>query len=330
MESENREENTPEEKYLGEESFINTNNHFGISLLVTGDKGLNLLKDLPEQIHIFEVVNYEQRLSSATAEQFAHEASRRGADFISAKRPAVSDLRGQLIFAIGWQYMIPNPPENLVVVHDSLLPLFRGFSPTATALLVGAEKIGVSALRPTSDVDAGDILAHSAVSIDDPISISEAFELLRPCYVSAVTEVWGQYLQCSLLSGTPQNEGLATYSLWRDLYDFAIDWECSALEVQRHILASSAPYSGAVCSTFEGGLYKVESAKATEDINLAIRQPGKVWRRSPDSLHVICGEGSVEVPVPLPLDTHSTPLSGLRIRFAPLLATQQRLASKLS
>jgi methionyl-tRNA formyltransferase len=51
-------------------------------------------------------------------------------------------------------------------VHPSLLPLYRGPSPIESALLDGAESIGVTIMKLDSEVDHGPILAQSRLSVE--------------------------------------------------------------------------------------------------------------------------------------------------------------------
>ena len=47
------------------------------------------------------------------------------------------------------------------------------------------------------------------------------------------------------LVGTPQDEAQATYSQWRDAFDYFIDWRRPSEEILRHIHAHGYPYEGA-------------------------------------------------------------------------------------
>ena len=64
--------------------------------------------------------------------------------------------------AVAWRWMIDAGQAQLVVMHDSLLPKYRGFNPLVTALIEGDERIGVTALRASHEYDRGEILASAA------------------------------------------------------------------------------------------------------------------------------------------------------------------------
>lgn len=79
--------------------------------------------------------------------------------------------------AISWKYYIPlkineGLEDDLVVFHDSMLPKYRGFAPTPTAMINGEREIGVSALFASEQIDCGDIiLQKSSCSMKTSISL---------------------------------------------------------------------------------------------------------------------------------------------------------------
>lgn len=297
-----------------------------IALLATGDKGYNAAHDLAQRYQITTLVTYPQTNSVRRLDDFVKLANAYQIDLVVTRQPDLS-IEADLIFTVGWQNLIGTECGNLVVLHDSLLPKFRGFAPTVAALLVGETRLGVTAFVPTSEVDVGPILAQSSCEISYPISIQAAFERLRQCYVDVVDRVCEDYSRKGRLIGTTQDETAATYSLWRDPFDYAIDWSMDATKVLRHIHASGEPYDGALTATFDGRLFRVLEAKAARDIPLVERDPGKVLSRADGNLVVVCGAGCVEIGTPIALDGGPFPEGRLRIRFTPQTVTQQFLAA---
>src|SRR5713101_10052442 len=56
----------------------------------------------------------------------------------------IIERQGLLGIAISWRWLIGS--RNLIVLHDSLLPKYRGFNPLVSALINGETKIGVTAI----------------------------------------------------------------------------------------------------------------------------------------------------------------------------------------
>ena len=63
-----------------------------------------------------------------------------------------SELAIDIIFVVSWRYMIPSTIYNKAKIgsylfHDSLLPEYRGFSPTVWSIINGKKYTGVTLLE---------------------------------------------------------------------------------------------------------------------------------------------------------------------------------------
>lgn len=113
-----------------------------------GLKGLNFLRGLEAAgYRPSRVYSYPQRDdfsgSFARIETFCRNNA---IQLEEERRPAIAPRTRT--FLVGWQYLFDGPSDSIVVFHDSLLPEYRGFAPTVTALITGARQIGVTAFRP--------------------------------------------------------------------------------------------------------------------------------------------------------------------------------------
>ncbi|MBF9195357.1 methionyl-tRNA formyltransferase [Microvirga terrestris] len=208
-------------------------------------------------------------------------------EFRESRKPEFSS--SDLIFIIGWQYMFATITPFSVVFHDSLLPKYRGFAPTVTALLKGDTQIGVTALTPTPGVDEGPIIGQLAVQIAYPIKIKTALDLQSDLMISLATQIHRQWSE-GFFTTCEQEHARATYSLWRNDADYLIDWSKTASEIVRAIDALGYPYSGAR-TTANGETLIIESASEVDDLNFEIRQPGKIWTLDGGRPLVVCGSG---------------------------------------
>ncbi len=173
-------------------------------------------------ISINSIVTYPQEDDQARSlERLRDFAERQSIDLLQTRQPV---LRSEdLTFLVGWQYLLPAFTPSTVVFHDSLLPRYRGFAPTVTALISGDREIGVTALSPTDAVDEGPIIAQRALSISYPVKIQTALELQAGLMTEIAVDIVDQWRRGEL-SSTPQQESAATYSIWRDDADYEIDW----------------------------------------------------------------------------------------------------------
>src|SRR5580700_3254643 len=80
----------------------------------------------------------DQNLVDDSFDQIAKLCHHNGIPFLEKNKPA--SLLSTYTFAISWRWLI-NDVSNLIVLHDSLLPKYRGFAPLPTALIKGEDII---------------------------------------------------------------------------------------------------------------------------------------------------------------------------------------------
>ncbi|WP_071890994.1 methionyl-tRNA formyltransferase [Hymenobacter sp. PAMC 26628] len=191
--------------------------------------------------------------------------------------------------AVAWRWLITDV-DKLIVLHDSLLPRYRGFAPLVSCLLNGEPEIGVTALYATAEFDQGPVLAQVARPVQYPITITRAIALAVECYLELTTWLWPGLCAGALPPGTPQVEAAATYSLWRDEADYRIDWHRDSAYLRRFVDALGAPYRGA-STLLDGQLCRVLAVEAVPDVVIENRAPGKVLFVRAGQPVVVCGTG---------------------------------------
>jgi methionyl-tRNA formyltransferase len=228
-----------------------------------------------------------------------------------SERPQIRD--DELVFVVGWQFLLNDTSERCVVFHDSLLPKFRGFSPTVTALLAGEEIVGVTAIQPTADVDAGPIYGSRTVRVPPGAPLRAVFDLQTAAMVELAVEL-AELAFRGALKATPQEEDAAVYSLWRDAFDYFIDWRRDAQDVVRHVLSVGFPYEGAK-AILNSQLLTIVSASVGPNIAFAIRDPGKLWKIEDGRALIVCGGGTVWIEEAVDADGRPYKFKRLRSRF---------------
>jgi methionyl-tRNA formyltransferase len=91
-------------------------------------------------------------------------------------------------------------PENLINIpeygtyniHYSLLPRWRGASPVEASILAGDEKTGVCIQRMVYELDAGDVVASSEISISDTDTTSCLRAKLIPQGAELLCDIYNQ------------------------------------------------------------------------------------------------------------------------------------------
>jgi methionyl-tRNA formyltransferase len=214
--------------------------------------------------------------------------------------------------AIGWRWLIKDN-SKLIVFHDSILPRLRGFNPLVTSLINGDNEVGVSVLFGTEDFDRGEIIIQKKIQINYPIKIKYAIEQVSLLYGEAINELIFK-IKSGAIQSCPQNELLATYSLWRDESDYVIDWNNSAEHIKRFIDAVGYPYKGAYTIFNNIKLY-INDSVCVEDVFIENRTPGKVLFKRDDTFIIVCGSGLLSVKDFFDENGQKKELINFRLRF---------------
>ncbi len=216
------------------------------TVLAAGFKGALFVTGLLDAgVKPLRIVSYHQSDDKSNSFSRLIELSGNlGIEFEESHRPDITE--DSLVFLVGWQFLLHNALNRCVVFHDSLLPELRGFTPTVTALILNSDVIGVTALRPNEGKDTGPIYGRRSIKISSGTSIRSALELQSRAMVDLAIEIL-QRVSDGALVEQEQDQNAGTLSLWRDEYDYFIDWRTSAPEILRFVHALGFPYSGARC-----------------------------------------------------------------------------------
>ena len=198
----------------------------------------------------------------------------------------IEEEDADIIFCIGLTKMLKGDLSKFVVLHDSILPGYKGFCPTVAALINGEQKIGVTAFRPNEEMDSGEIIANCIRNIKYPIKIQEAYIFQSINYIACMEKV--VHPSKNMITLLPNIK--ESYTIWRDWQDYIIDWNWSSDGVERFVNAVGYPYDGAYT-----GLYKVLDGHRIDDINFVHRHPGKIWKINGTSADVVCGNGMYRI-----------------------------------
>jgi methionyl-tRNA formyltransferase len=233
-------------------------------------------------------------------------------------RPQAPPNRSPFSLAISWRWLIDEPATTLIVLHDSLLPKYRGFNPLVTALVNGDTEIGATALYATDEYDGGDIIFKSSTTITYPIRIADAINRICVNYISIALSIFETLARQAVLPRTTQDDADATYSLWRDEQDYAILWEKDATTIRRFIDATGYPYLGA-SSFLDDRKIRILAAEERPDRSISNRSPGKVILTEENLPVIVCGRGLILLTEVVDDVTRGSalPFPRFRVRLAP-------------
>ena len=86
-------------------------------------------------------------------------------------------FENKFVLAVGWKWLIKEKYKQILVIHDSLLPKYRGFNPLVTALMNKDKIIGSTLINAEEEYDSGDIIIQESFKVSYPISVEKAIEL---------------------------------------------------------------------------------------------------------------------------------------------------------
>ncbi len=201
-----------------------------------------------------------------------------------------------LMFAVNWRYLIPpriyqRAQAGAFVFHDSLLPHYRGFSPTVWSMINGEDHTGVSLFEISDQVDFGDIVDQQRILIGPDEPIASVIERVTESYLGLLERNVELLIQ-GKAPRFPQDHRQATYTCKRIPEDNWIDWADSTQNIYNLIRAVSAPYPGAH-TRLSGKVLRVWAAQKVSEPHVYVgRIPGRVIEIRPkEGSMVLTGDG---------------------------------------
>jgi UDP-4-amino-4-deoxy-L-arabinose formyltransferase/UDP-glucuronic acid dehydrogenase (UDP-4-keto-hexauronic acid decarboxylating) len=186
------------------------------------------------------------------------------------------------------------PPRGCYNLHGSLLPRFRGRSPTNWAILMGEKKTGVTLHRMEARADTGAIVGQKEVDIgveDDARTVlMKQVEATRALLI----EVYPLLVE-GRAPGIVQDESLATKFGGRRPEDGEIDWEQSAESIHNLVRAVAYPWPGAFTMLRNQKCMIWRTRPYRGPIPASFVMPGTVVGATNQGVVVACGLVCIEV-----------------------------------
>ena len=215
----------------------------------------------------------------------------------SFKEPTAQDLvdlKPDLLLVVSFGLLIPKwflevPSVGAINVHPSLLPKYRGPAPIQWAVRSGESETGITIIRMSEKMDAGNILYQERFSI----GVSEDAKGLSERLSERTARILPDFLKGIGAGGLPegmtQREEDATYTPMITREMGRIFWAADASEIVRQVRALVV---WPTAYTFlDGKLVKVFAADLGHRTEEA--EPGTVLELLPDGLLIAALSGSV-------------------------------------
>ncbi len=185
---------------------------------------------------------------------------------------AIKRLSPELIMVGSFDQIIPDdiisiPRFGVINMHPSLLPKYRGATPTVWALLNGEEETGVTVhLIEDSKIDSGRIIAQTRLKIEATDNDGTLRYRLALLSEEVLFDAINMVLTADKRGFAVQDEAVATYYPKRSLNDAEIDLGKTFKEIVNRIRAMT-PYPGAFIR-YNNRNYIVKSAELIKNKNI--------------------------------------------------------------
>jgi methionyl-tRNA formyltransferase len=182
--------------------------------------------------------------------------------------------------------------HELLNVHPSLLPRWRGAAPVERAIMAGDPSTGVSIMRVTAGLDAGPVCA----AVAEPIRADDTYGTLAPRLsergAALLLEVLDRCARGEELEFTEQVDAEATYAEKISADDRVLDPNRPATEVER-VVRALHPHVGARAALADGAMLGVHRVAVADGSGGTHATPGVFARDG--RLMLACSPGELEL-----------------------------------
>ncbi len=180
----------------------------------------------------------------------------------------------------------------IINLHASLLPKYRGAACIQAAIDAGDSETGITSMHVVRELDAGDIILTKAI----PITADDTGGTLHDRLAVLAAEVMDETL-VKLTDGSarriPQDAALSSYVAKLERDDGRIDWNMSAVAIERRIRAYD-PWPGTFTIAIEGDREKRLKILPPAFLSNHQLSPGEIFCEG-GKLIVGCGDGALEL-----------------------------------
>ncbi|MFZ9904257.1 MAG: methionyl-tRNA formyltransferase [Steroidobacteraceae bacterium] len=186
------------------------------------------------------------------------------------------------------------PKFGCINIHASLLPRWRGAAPIQRAILEGDAETGVTIMQMDAGLDTGPMWLQRRVAIDDQDDAISLQDKLAALGAMALLETL-ELVADGRTQPIVQPADGASYARKIDKTEARIDWQRSAVEIDRQIRAFKAwPVAE---TTWRGEILRIHRAHPIGDaVSMgSAHAPGTCVDTADGALQIACGQGCLAI-----------------------------------
>jgi len=177
-------------------------------------------------------------------------------------------------------------------VHGSLLPQYRGAAPINWAIIKGETATGVTIIKMVKEMDAGPILLHSTIGIqehDTFITLEDKLsKLAAPLLMEALVSVENNNYKL-----IEQDERKISLAPKLKKTNGNIDWDAAAKDIH-NLVRGFLPWPGAF-TYYKGKLLKIYQTKIEAPERQGARASGEILNVSQEGIVVATGKDDLVI-----------------------------------
>ena len=175
----------------------------------------------------------------------------------------ILDEKPDMIVTCAYGQIIPKeildyPKYGCINIHASLLPKLRGGAPIHRAIIEGHKESGITIMKMSLKMDAGDIISQEKVAILDTDTVGILHDKLSTLASELIIKTIPDIIN-GTATYTKQNESEVTYGFVITKEDEHIDFKQTTREIVNRIRGLN-PYPGAYCM-LQGKIVKLWASK---------------------------------------------------------------------
>lgn len=209
---------------------------------------------------------------------------------------AILDYKPDIIITCAYGQFIPKviidyPKYGCINVHGSLLPKLRGGAPIHWAIINGFKETGMTIMKMSLKMDAGDIIAQQSLEIGEDEILDSLYERMSILGRDLLLETMP-----SIIDGTykyfKQNEDEVTFGYNVTKEETKIDFSKSAIEIKNLVRGlNSVPGAYCLMEDKRMKVFEVAIVNKKYDGN----EYGKIDGVTNDGMIVCCGDGYIKI-----------------------------------
>jgi methionyl-tRNA formyltransferase len=211
----------------------------------------------------------------------------------------LDQVGGRTIVMLSWLHILNEPflrkQQEVLNVHNSLLPRYRGRHAFTWAMIHGESEVGYSMHTAETRVDSGPIYSQVRIPILPEDDINTLFRRAHDVLQDWLPEQLSLHSR-GLLVPIPQDEKLATYFRARKPDDGRLKWDQSFESIRNFVRAQRPPYTPGAFVEHKGQRLYANHCVAREPLR-AGADPGQVLSVEPTEsrLTIACRDVKVDI-----------------------------------